>query len=164
MLHVDPHHLAVQVGETATLRCYHYPEDRKADLELDWFMPNYDIPISKLKDNQTVVNETQSAILRYTSENGTLTIKDAVNEDTGTYMCKNINKTLDIKSIFKVYEMPSYFMEAMVVVAINAVLVVIFITCYIWRTCRDLKERKLQRENRRKAKLGHMALEQKLMT
>ena len=163
ILQVDPHNLAVQVGENATLQCFHYPADPTADQHLDWFLPNYNIPIHKLRDNETVINETQSAILRYTSKNGTLSITDAQPEDARTFICKNTNNSLQVESIFKVYIMPSYFTEAMIVIGINAVLLVLFIVCFIWRTYNDLKERKQQTETRRRAKLGHREVAKKLM-
>lgn len=150
-LKVIPPNIAVEVGDTVKLDCKHYPENLAADTTLDWFMPNGVVPISELAVNQSVINMTQPDILRYKSANGTLTIVNATTKDAGTYKCKK-GDTFEVESIVKVYEMPEYTIEIIVVLVINAVLVVIFITCAIWNF---VKERRMAKSLIRRQKLGH---------
>ncbi|XP_045200109.2 uncharacterized protein LOC123554200 isoform X2 [Mercenaria mercenaria] len=150
VLKVVPPNTAVQPGEKITLKCQHYPKDLNEDLKLEWFMPDGTIPISQLTANQSVINSTNSNILRYKSDNGTLTIDNVTLDDSGTYKCKKDDYETEV--IVKVYNMPSYTTEIIVVLVINAVLVAIFILCAIWNFVRDQKERK---QATRKRKLGH---------
>lgn len=154
-LKVVPGNIAVQNGETVSLKCQHYPKDPAADLKLDWFMPDGNIPISKLIVNQSVINMTQSNILRFKSENGTLTIVNATSNDAGTYKCKKGDSAMETESIVKVYTMTSYTTGLIVVLVINGVLVLIFIMCSIWSYVREHKKTK---KKNRKLKLGHREL------
>lgn len=152
VLKVTPYGTAVEVGETVELKCTHYPEDILADATLEWYMPHWNIPISELVTNQSVINATNSDILRFSSENGTLTIVNTTKHDSGDYVCKTQDHLLEVTAQVKVYVMPSYFTEAMVVIGINAVLIVIFFACTAWTNVRDRRQNKLRK---RQERLGH---------
>ncbi|XP_052783575.1 uncharacterized protein LOC128219696 [Mya arenaria] len=151
VLKVVPYGVAMQPGEEVTLTCTHYPEDLTADVKLDWFRPDNNTPIKQLLANQSVIN-SDSDILRFQSENGTLTIVNSSLKDTGKYICRNEGGSLEIAADIKIYEMPSYSTEATIVIAINLVLVAIFIVCSLWTF---LKERKQNTKSQRKQRLGH---------
>lgn len=151
-LKVVPPNIAVQSGKTVQLTCQHYPEGHAKDTKVEWFMPDGKVPISQLVLNQSVINMTQSDILRYKSEKGILTIENATINDSGTYKCRKVNSSMEAETIIKVYEMPEYTIEIIVVLVINAVLVVIFIGCSVWTF---VKERKQIKEQIRKQRLGH---------
>ncbi|KAH3810781.1 uncharacterized protein LOC127833376 [Dreissena polymorpha] len=152
LLRVLPPAIAVTPGEEVSLVCSHYPEDLEADLELQWYLPNSEEPISAQEFNETTVNTTQDDILRFSSENGTLTITNASLSDSGTYVCRNVDRTLEVEAEVKVYVMPSYVTEIMVVLAINAVLVLVFLGCYFWSIIND---RRYKKQQQAREKLGH---------
>lgn len=162
VLRVVPSNMAVEPGQDVVLACQHFPENQTEDTKLVWFMPSGEGPLSKLAVNQSYAEKNGSKFYRFQSENGTLTIKNATYDDAGTYTCKNENQKLEIQSIVKVYEMPSYITEIIVVLAINAILIVIFIACSIWTFFKDRKQANI--ENKRKHKLGHHEIAKKALT
>ena len=151
-LAVNPTGIAVQEGKTVTLTCKHYPEDPAADTNLDWYMPNSDTPISTLVNNQSAINSTHSDILRFSARNGTLQIKNATLNDSGIYKCRHLDMGLEVKAEVKVYIMPDYFTESIVVLSINAVLVVVFLSCSAYHFVQD---RRARLKKHRLLKLGH---------
>jgi hypothetical protein len=151
VLKVVPSSIAVEPSNTIELTCQHYPADSSEDLKLEWFRPGDTVPISELVRNQSIINITNSDILRFKSENGTLTIENATLADSGTYVCKK-DDTLEVETLVNVYIMPSYTTEIIVVLIINVVLVVIFIACAGWHFVQD---RRRNKEASRKRKLGH---------
>lgn len=153
VLRVLPANIAVEPGENVTLECTHYPEDTAADANLEWYRPGESLPISTLVTNKTAIDLTNSSIQRFSSEHGTLTIANIQPSDAGTYTCRDINGTVpEFNSIVKVYHMPTYMTEIIIVLAINAALVLVFIACCVWTFFRDRKE--IEQMLRRR-KLGH---------
>lgn len=155
LLRVLPPGIAVTPGEEVSLICSHYPEDLEADLELQWYLPDSENPISAQAVDDITDNTTQVDSLRFSSENGTLTITNASLSDSGTYVCRNVNQTLEVEAEVVVYVMPSYVTEIMVVLAINAVLVLVFLGCYCWSI---INERRQKKQQQTREKLGHKHL------
>lgn len=150
VLVVVPSSIAVEPLTKIELTCQHYPADPSEDLKLEWFRPDETIPISQLVSNKSIIDKN-SDILRFNSENGTLTIENTTLADSGTYKCRK-DEGLEVETVVKVYNMPSYTTEIIVVLVINAVLVVIFIACAAWNFVRDRRKAK---EIIRQRKLGH---------
>jgi len=104
--------------------------------------------------DQFVSDENRSRI-HYNHDSGLLTLTEANLTDTGVYVCaynltngcrdevggRKCNATLDCR----VYVMPDYFVDGVVVLAINGVLLVVLIACFI---------RSLVSERRRRRKHG----------
>lgn len=160
ILKVVPHGIAVEPGETITMICKHYPEDLAADANLDWFLPDGTGPISLLVTNQSVITTTNSNILRFSSENGTLTIVNSTENDSGKYLCKQSDSDLEVEAEIKVFVMPTYFTESMIVLSINAALVIIFLACSAWTFVRNRRE---AQKRKREQRLGHKELLKRIL-
>ena len=109
-----------------------------SSLTLHWLEPN--------GTDINVINSTR----RYYNEKGELTIDSTQIEDSGEYMCHTNDKTLNATATLHVFKMPSYFMESMILLIINAVLVGIFLLClgytFIqgWRVKKQEKSERIQ--------------------
>jgi len=172
VLKIIPPNKAVEPGADITFQCVHYPEDTAADAKLQWFMQGYTEPISELLQNQTFVdktslpaaNVTMTPESRYSISNNSLTIKNVTFDDAMSFVCKSTDGKLTKETILKVYVMPSYFTEGMIVVGINIGLIGIFIMCSIWSLVRSRRERQANIENRRKQKLGHREVAKRMLS
>lgn len=126
MLKVSPSQLAARVGENAEFECTYSGDDAKTLL---WLFPN-----------ETSVNQTAHA--RFSDSEGTLTISDVMNSDEGEYVCTTPSRDMNATGTLKIFVMPSYFTEAMVVMGINILLVLIFIGCGVHQYIQTKKEKK----------------------
>ena len=84
-----------------------------------------------VNENDTKIADLNSTRIK-DDGNGTLTINDAQIDDSGNYTCYAEGKELGIQIIVTIYEMPSYFTEGVIILAINGVLLVIFMICLIY--------------------------------
>ena len=86
-------------------------------------------------------------------QNGELHIKTVTLNDTGKFICLTTDKAHNITAELKVYVMPSYFTEGMIIVGINCGLILLFIGCGI-NSLRQAKRDKIKRkeETYRKSK------------
>ena len=125
-LKITPSKVAAQVGENAEFECS-FPDNES--LNVFWLFPN-----------NTAVN--QSLDSRYEDSDGTLSISDLVEGDEGEYICTTLTRDMNATATLKIYVMPSYFTEAMIVMGINIVLVLIFIGCGINQYVQTRKEKK----------------------
>jgi hypothetical protein len=124
-LEVSPPEVAAQTGETAEFVCTFPNNDT---IEVLWLFPN-----------ETSIQQSQNS--RFQDANGTLSISDIINEDEGDYICTTESRDMNATGTLNVYIMPSYFMEAMIVMGINIALVLIFIGCGIHQFIRSRKEK-----------------------
>lgn len=158
VLRVLPANIAVQPGEDVELKCTRYPESENPDTDppLEWYREGDETPIPSpppTNKNQTETNGSDSNSGRITSDSGVLTISGATYNDSGKYICKEQNGTLeDFVSEVKVYDMPTYITEIIVVLAINGGLIIVFILCSVWTYVREKRE---TARYHKQQKLGH---------
>jgi hypothetical protein len=114
---VVPDHAIEQTGEQLQFQC-----SSLNGFKLYWTNPN--------GTRFTDLNST-----RFQDDgNGTMLIKDGRVEDSGIYRCHTLGGAYIIEVEVDIYHMPSYFMEGMIILGINAVLLVIFLICLIHST------------------------------
>ncbi len=82
--------------------------------------------------NGTRVNDMNNS--RFSDNNGTLIITKLEQHDSGEYICYTSKQEFNVMVNVRVYVMPSYFTEGMVILGINAVLIVVFLLCLIHST------------------------------
>lgn len=85
---------------------------------------------------------TNNSTQRIYVEDGTLIITNAMLNDSGIYVCHTSNLEYNTTAELKVYIMPSYFEEGMIIMGINAGLVLIFLICFLYTFIRSKQERK----------------------
>lgn len=125
-LKVSPPQIAARVGESAEFECTYSGDEVKTLL---WLFPN-----------ETSVNQT--AHPRFSNSEGKLTISDVMNSDEGEYVCTTLSRDMNATGTLKIFVMPSYFTEAMIVMGINIVLVLIFIGCGVNQYIQTKKEKR----------------------
>jgi len=136
---LDKTRLTIEEGTTGEVTCSQRPGDNGT---VTWIDPL----------DQCVSVDNRSRIY-YDHVSGRLTLTDANVTDSGIYICafnltpgcrdedggRRCNETLDCR----VYVMPDYFVDGIVVLAINGVLFAIFIACFIHSTISNkLRSRK----------------------
>ena len=77
---------------------------------------------------------------RISDGDGWLNVTDLRLEDAGTYTCLTTDNLHNATASLKVYEMPDYFLESMIVVAINVALAILFFSCLIYKTIQGRRE------------------------
>lgn len=125
-LKVSPSQIAARVGESAEFECTYSGDEVKTLL---WLFPN-----------ETSVNQTAHS--RFLDSEGKLTISDVMNSDEGEYVCTTPSRDMNATGTLKIFVMPSYFTEAMIVMGINIVLVLIFIGCGVNQYIQTKKEKR----------------------
>ncbi len=108
---VEPENLKSPTGHDVNIKC------SSNELDVYWISPN-----------GTKISEMQPPS-RFNDTKGQLTISGAKLQDSGIYTCKTASGNLNATSDLFIYVMPNYFMEGMIILGINAVLLVIFLSC-----------------------------------
>ena len=125
-LTLDPRpELAVQPKESVLFACSGYETNQT----IQWLFP----------DGSIVPTNTTQRIYR---QNDTLNIINAVYNDSGVYICRTTDLKTNVTAELKVYDMPSYFIEGMVIVGINAALIILFVSCGIYSFVSSRKQQK----------------------
>lgn len=115
------------------------------ELELTCNKPDGDDVVWVLPSGEQASNRTTNRISQVDSN---LKIANISWNDTGTYMCHVINGHHNDTLVFKVFEMPSYYYEGIIILAINSALLVLFLVCLIVTTIRNRQKRKLEKSRR----------------
>ena len=136
-LKVTPPRQASEVGNDVIFQCIYYPKDTGNINDLDWFLPE-GISVANIVLNQS--NMSYNIYEKFSVEHGKLTIRNISEEDSGVYTCRNKDGSLSHDARLKVFLMPSYFQEGMVVITINGSLIVILFSCFVWTTYLSRKE------------------------
>ena len=129
-LKIDPKEAANQEGEEVEFVCTN--SNATNNETLIWYYHN----------GTTISNLNMS---RFAENGGTLKIMDIQMVDAGDYMCSTESGTLNATAILKVYQMPSYLVEGLVLMGINIALVLIFIACAVWRFVQTRRDRRKKR-------------------
>ena len=151
-LKVEPPQQASEPGYDVVFHCKYYPDDNVQTQLLEWLLP-FGFSVMNMTKSKSSVQANRTAAERFSTEKGKLTIRNASKADDGYYTCISYDGTLTFKARLKIYTMPSYFTEAMVVVSVNGTLIICLLGCFIWTTCSSWKEYKIQEniENNRLA-------------
>lgn len=138
-LKVIPSRHVSEVGNDAIFQCNFYPMNIGNAKSLSWLLPD-GISVKNSTYNQSnmshIVNE------KFHVENGQLIIRNISQEDSGVYTCIDKKGSLSEVARLKVFLMPTYFQEGMVVIVLNGSLIVILLTCFVWTTYLTRKEYK----------------------
>ncbi|CAH8495135.1 unnamed protein product [Heterobilharzia americana] len=113
-LSVEPIAQALRVGESGVFECL---ENSTHTEYLQWTLP----------DNTVLLNGNQSVDGRFANENGILKMNNLTLHDSGEFLCEDPQTSNNVTGHLKVYIMPSYILEGSVVIAINGVLLILFI-------------------------------------
>lgn len=130
LLTVIPRNQVVEAGRDAVFKCEYFPKYMGHSEGLDWLLPD-GISVTNLTTNQSNMSEIYA---RFSVKDGKLTIKNVSEADSGLYVCANKERSLLRTSSLRIYHMPSYFQEGMIVIVINGVLIVVFLSCCAWTT------------------------------
>nr|CAH8840956.1 unnamed protein product [Trichobilharzia regenti] len=114
-LSVSPIAQALRVGESGIFECS--TENSSHASYLQWI----------LNDDTVLLNGNQSADGRFANENGILTMSNLTVQHSGEYQCFDPETNSNVTSHLKVYIMPSYVLEGSIVIAVNGVLLILFI-------------------------------------
>lgn len=121
LLTIKPVVLAKQVGESAEFVC---SNNSAINSDIVWMYINETL-FPQVRANVNIVTEN------------TLHIKSAVETDQGEYICTTKIREFNATAELKVYTMPTYFTEGMIVIGINAALLVIFFMCFAYHTVKN---------------------------
>ena len=77
-----------------------------------------------------------------TSVNGTLKFVNASLDISADYICRGVNFEGSETGTLKVYFMPSYFKEGMIIVAVNGGLFLLFLICTVYSQVKEIKDKK----------------------
>jgi len=124
-IELTPPQLRIQVGKDGEFNCKTDNETAK----IEW-----------LNSNATKIDDLDNP--RIKPENGTLKFINATLAESGDYICRGVNFNGNETATLKVYFMPSYFKEGMIIVAINGALFVLFIMCTIYAQVKECRVRK----------------------
>ena len=141
VLKVTPPNQASEAGHDVTFKCEYYPEDKEKTKHLDWLLPG-GLSVYNITKDPSSLNDSFHE--RFSFESGKLTIRNVSEADDGSYICRNNDGSMSHTSILRIYVMPSYFIEGMVVVGINGVLILLFFTCFLWTSYKLRKMRRIQ--------------------
>ncbi|KAK4469060.1 hypothetical protein MN116_006650 [Schistosoma mekongi] len=114
-LSVSPIAQALQVGQSGMFECTF--ENSSHNSYLKW----------KLYDGTVLSRGNSSEDGRFTNEDGILKMTNLTLADSGEYLCENIETNDTITGHLKVFVMPTYVLEGSFAIAINGVLLVLFI-------------------------------------
>ena len=140
-LQVIPPHRASEIGNDVVFRCK-YPTNTRNASSLDWILPGGISAKNISSYYQSNISLHISVNERVSMEEGKLVIRNISLEDSGVYTCINKDGSLSQNARLKVFLMPTYFEEGMVVIVLNGSLVVILLTCFVWTTYVTRKEYK----------------------
>lgn len=111
---------STEVGHNTTFDCI-----ADSGVSVDW----------SFSDNIILHNGSTSEDGRFSNYNGVLTLTLLTTNDSGEYRCFETGNDSDEKNqgraVLKVYEMPSYFAEAVALTCVNGILLISFIACII---------------------------------
>lgn len=128
---------AVKIGDTAELLC-----STTTNETLRWY-------IGTNSTVEKLISENGSLRVHANFTTGLLVIKDAVENDTGEYMCATSSGSHSITAELHVYKMPTYFFEGMIVFGINCGLVLVFITCSLYTHFRRKRSKAADKNHKR---------------
>lgn len=118
--------VAVKVGESASFSCSNTSAIKSSII---WLFEN-ETQIPMEKPNATMVTTSEYQV-------------DSTDRvETRYFTCSTEQREFNATAELKIYVMPSYFTEGMIVVGINAALVVIFLLCFAFHTVRNRKTSK----------------------
>ena len=144
-LEVIPSHHVSEVGNDVIFRCNYYPRNTGSENGLEWLLPD---DLFTMNITRTQSNMSYSLNEKFSVESGQLTIRNISLEDSGVYTCTNKNGSLSQVARLKVFLMPTYFQEGLVVIVLNGSLIVIVLTCFVWTTYLTRKEyKKISRDD-----------------
>lgn len=142
-LKISPPQASYQVDHTASVSCV---SSDPLLLPLNWRLPNG----AELRSNERCVNGTCSN-QTYVYDNrttfdaiGHLKILNLTLNDTGKYTCLSFDGAFNATQDIKVYIMPDYFVETVVLLAINAALLIIFILCSVYTLVKNRRDNEKQ--------------------
>ncbi|XP_074657760.1 uncharacterized protein LOC141910822 [Tubulanus polymorphus] len=136
---IAPKNLATEIGETAEFKCAAPPTTNSTTLA--WYF-----------ENGTRISDANESARFVDDSNGTLRIVNASLSDTAAYTCSVVATTAvsvgNSTSYLRVFAMPDYRREGLIIVGVNGVLLVVFIACSIQSVCRRrLDDRRQRRKN-----------------
>ena len=117
-LTITPAKIKLPTGKRAEYKCS-VNTNLPVFLNVYWVHPN-GTRLSSLNDSRFQLDE-----------NGTLSISNTQVDDSGSYMCVTKGGAFNESAILEIYEMPTYFLEGMIILIINGVLLFIFLVCLI---------------------------------
>ena len=123
---VEPKRLAVEVGMVGQFVCAG--------------VGNYTSAILWLNADGTPVATIGENVV--TDNNGTLNILNATLEDSADFTCVTTDRLYRLTVTLKVFVMPSYFQESIIIIAVNGALLFIFFFCMTTAKCKEHKQRK----------------------
>lgn len=115
--------VAVQVGESASFSCSNTSEIKS---DIIWLYQNETV-IPSTRENATIVTVNKYKV------------ESTDHEEIRYFTCSTIDREFNATAELKIYMMPSYFTQAMIVVGINAALVVVFLLCFVFHTVKNRK-------------------------
>ena len=118
-IHAD--YLKVATGEDVDFLCTTLTKQH-----VIWFHPN-----------GSDINSLNSSRMEYNTTSGELSVLDADLTDAGNYTCQTEDGLLEASVELEVYIMPDYFLEGMIILAINACLAIIFAGCTVFACVRE---------------------------
>ena len=121
---VEPQNIKSATGETIEVKCTTTLNDQ----DIFWISPN-----------RTHINDFVEPS-RFSVTNGTLTIKDLKEHDSGTYVC-SVGQAVNASAVITAYIMPNYVTEGMIILGINGILLVIFFSCLAQSTIQNRRAR-----------------------
>lgn len=145
VLKVTPPNQASEAGHDVTFKCEYYPEDKEKTKHLDWLLPD-GVSVYNITKDPSISNDSFHE--RFSFESGKLTIRNVSEADDGSYICRNSDGSMSHTSILRIYVMPSYFTEGMIVVGINGGLILLFFTCFLLTSYKLRKMRRMQGRSR----------------
>lgn len=114
---------------------------------------NQNATFSCSKDNKTIEwtydNGTKISLIntsRIYFNGGELHVNFVTLNDTGNYICRTTDLALNRTVELRAYEMPTYFMEGMIIVGVNCGLILLFIGCGINSLIQSRRQKRKRRE------------------
>ena len=142
-LTVEPVQIAIEVNDSANVTC--------TLMEGTTLQPNE--TIIWRDENGVYIPQINNS--KVAESEGTLILTNVDDTVKGEYTCTTTLSTYNSTTLVKVYIMPSYFTEGMVILGINAALILIFIACGTYRFIETRREKQieLKKEKRRTGRL-----------
>ena len=123
-IYTHPSHMKPQRGDLVIFDC-----KTTSNVRLNWIDP------------QGFIISTNESHRVYVEIPGALKLRDVQLNDTGIYTCETVDGKLNTTSSLHVYVRSSYFLEGMVILTVNVVLLVIFFGCLIHSQIRSRRNK-----------------------